>query len=107
MPTLIIRLNPQLLDNPDADIRYQLPELLTERSGSGILYDGYDYVGSEPFLVIFLNVSDTELALVDIIDVIENVSVLGNNLQLAAVVAIDHDGKYEVVYPLGFVGSIM
>jgi hypothetical protein len=36
MPTIAVRLDPQLLDNPDADIRYRLPELLSERSAGVI-----------------------------------------------------------------------
>ena len=32
MATVVIRLDPQLLDNPDADLRYRLPAILAELS---------------------------------------------------------------------------
>jgi hypothetical protein len=62
--TLAIRLDPQLLDNPDADIRYRLPDILAEPSGGVISDDGYDYVGTQPLMVVFLKVSQLNLALV-------------------------------------------
>lgn len=54
MIDIAIRLNPQQLANPDLDIRYLLPDLLAQQSGGQIQDDGYDYVGSIPFLVVFL-----------------------------------------------------
>ncbi len=43
MPTILLELDPQLLANPDADLRYVVPELLCERSGGLLVSDGYEY----------------------------------------------------------------
>jgi hypothetical protein len=107
MPTIIVRLNPQLLDNPDADIRYRLPDLLAERSGGVISDDGYDYVGDEPLLVLFLKASKLKPALACVLDVIQNVRVLGNDLRRAVVVAVRRRGGHDVAYPPDFAGPFL
>src|SRR4051812_36032468 len=101
MPTIAIRLDPQELENPDADLRYRLPELFNERSGGTITDDGYDYVGSQPLMVLFLKAAKLPSALACVVDVIENVPVLGCNLRPGTVVAVERKSGYEVVYPPG------
>jgi hypothetical protein len=105
--SIVVRIDPQLLENPDADIRYVLPDLLAERSSGIITDDGYDYMGETPLLMLYLQVSDLQLALACILDIVQHVRVLGNNLEQAVVVAIKNDNDYEVVYPLNFTGSFM
>ena len=102
MATLAVRLDPRLLDNPDADIRYRLPDLLAKRSKGIISDDGYDYIGEQPLLVLFLKASELKAALACVLDVIENVRVLGNDLRPAAVVAVKRQDRHEVVYPPDF-----
>jgi hypothetical protein len=104
--TLAIRLDPQMLDKPDLDIRYRLPDLLAERSAGDILDDGYDYAG-ERLLVVFLKVSRLETALACVLDVVENVPVVGCLLRPGAVVAVEHRDGWEVVYPPGFTGPFL
>ena len=99
MNTIAIKLRSERLLNPDADIRYTLPDLLIERCRGIISDGGYDYVGDSNDLVIFLNVSDLKKAMACIDDVFSNILVLGNDLRNGAVVAIERDGKYEVVFP--------
>jgi len=81
MKTITIRVDSSTLDNPDSDIRYHLPDLLAQRSGGVISDDGYDYVGDKPFLVIFVKSSSLDPKLACILDVIENVRVMGNDLR--------------------------
>jgi hypothetical protein len=107
MATVVVRLDPRLLDNPDADIRYRLPDLLVERSAGVITEDGYDYVGEGPLLVLFLKASKLQPALACVLDVVENVRVLDNDLRPAAVVAVERGGKHEVVYPADFAGPFL
>ena len=63
MHTVVIRLDPNFLTNPDADLRYVLPDLLVERSSGNFIDDGYDYLGHEPYLVLFLKTIDLQAAL--------------------------------------------
>ncbi|SRR5579871_613199 len=102
MAALVMRLDPRRLANPDLDIRYLLPDLLAERSGGVITDDGYDYVGEEPLLVLFFKVADLQAALACVLDVVENVRVLGNDLRPATVIAVERGGQHQVVFPREF-----
>ncbi len=106
MPKIAVRLDPQLLANPNLDIRYRLPDLLAERSAGVIRDDGYDYAG-ERLLVVFLKVSRLKLALACVLDVVENVPVAGSLLGPGAVVAVERKAGWEVVYPPGFTGPFL
>ena len=99
MDCIAIKLDPELLTNPDADMRYALPDLLVKRSGGVIQDDGYDYVGQSNAMVVFLKVSDLDRAKACITDVITNVKVLENDLRTVATVAVQKGEKFEVVYP--------
>lgn len=105
MPTLAIRLDPGRLPNPDTDIRYVLPDLLIARSGGALSDEGYDYVGEEPYLILFLGVHDGAKGLAVVKEIIASEEVCGNKLSEAAVVALKEDVRYEVVYPVGFTGE--
>lgn len=105
--TIVVRMDLQLLENPDANIRYVLPDLLADRSKGIITPDGYDYVGDTPFLMLYLKVSDLQSALSCILDVVKNVRVLDNHLEQAVVLAVKNNNGYEVVYPLNLTGSFM
>lgn len=102
--TIALRINPQLLGNPDADVRYQQPDLIVERSGKTISEDGYDYVGIEAFLVLYFKATELESAIACILDIVKHEHVLGNNLKDCTVVAVDQGSSYDVVYPKSFVG---
>jgi hypothetical protein len=107
MHTVVIRLDPLLLEKPDADIRYRLPDLLAERSGGEIVDQGYDYVGDQPLMVLFLSAADLARALACVLDVVENVRVLGNDLRRGTAVAVEREGGYEVIYPPGHTGQFL
>lgn len=47
MQTIIVLLNPGKLTNPDADLRYDIPDRIEEISNGEILDNGYDYVDTE------------------------------------------------------------
>jgi hypothetical protein len=101
MYTIAIKLYAAHLSNPDLDIRYVLPDLLKERSGGIISDDGYDYVGDDNDLVLFLKATDLQRAVACIQDVITTVPVLGNDLRTGATVAVKSGHKYRVIYPPG------
>jgi hypothetical protein len=107
MATVVVRLDPRRLDTPDADIRYALPDLLAERSGGLVTDDGYDYAGEGSLLVLFLQAAEVEPAVACVLDVVQNVRVLGNDLRPAAVVALARGTEFEVVYPLNFAGPFL
>jgi hypothetical protein len=107
MHTIVLRLDPAELMNPDLDLRYQLPDLLAERSGGLIQDNGYDYVDGSRLLLLFLKVTELGSSLACIREVIEHFRVLDNDLRQGVVVAIAGEDGYEVVYPPGFVGPFL
>jgi len=102
MLSVAIRLDPRRLMEADADLRYRIPDLLTGRSSGAIEDNGYDYVGEPPCLVIFLRVRDASSALAMICDLVRNEEILGDRLTEAAVVAIEENDVFKVIYPEGF-----
>jgi len=99
MDTIAIKLHAENLANPDLDIRYVLPDLLKERAGGIISDDGYDYVGDDNDLVLFLKVTDLQRAVACIIDVLAGDRVLGNDLKAGAIVGVAQEDGYRVIYP--------
>ena len=98
--TIVVRLDPQLLDNPDADIRYTLPDRLAEISGGVIEDDGYDYgPGEAPQIFIFLAAANLDLFVSQVIQFLQTERMFDNDLSSTAVVAVESDGVYRVVYP--------
>jgi hypothetical protein len=105
MSTIYVRLDPRKLQNPDLDIRYALPDLISEKSNGAVTDDGYDYAGDVPYLVIALSTEDIAQGMLWVMDTLEHARILGNDLLPAAVVAIDYDGQKVVKYPNNFQGS--
>lgn len=54
MPTIVIRLDPAALADPNADLRYQIPDLLEARTDGLLRDDGYDYERDTDAMLIFL-----------------------------------------------------
>jgi hypothetical protein len=104
MPTIAIRLDPDLLDNPDADLRYLIPDLIVAAGGGFAAGDGYDYdvMGR---MILYLAVTDLAAGLSAVEAVLDHQQPLGNHLRPAAIVAVaepdhcDDPQAYRVVFP--------
>ena len=59
--TFVIRVNPGDLTNPDADLRYAIPDLLQSRSGGRVQDNGFDYEDGD-VMAIFVSTFDPEWA---------------------------------------------
>jgi hypothetical protein len=59
---MVIRLDPHKLQNPDADLRYAIPDRLSEESPGLLAPDGYDYE-SGGAMQIYLSTPDVDAAL--------------------------------------------
>jgi hypothetical protein len=105
MPTIILKLTPELLTNPVADLRYAVPDLLVERSGDVIADDSYDYLDGTDEMLIFLQVTDVTRASQIILETLATEQILGNDLRPGCVVAVERDGRHEVIYPADFQGE--
>ena len=79
MPTVSLRLRPQDVVNPDADIRHVLPDLIASRSGGTVRENGYDYAKDDT-MVIFLDCDNIE-STVHLVELVLRTEVfLGNRL---------------------------
>lgn len=101
MELIAIKLRAVDLENPDADIRYELPDLLEARSNGVLSSNWYDYVGPKHDLVMFLDATELQPAVECVLEVVKNVRVLGNDLSRACVVAVRREGSFQVIYPEG------
>ena len=108
MATVILRLDPAKLGNPDLDLRYVLPELIVARSGGRLTDEGYDYAdddgGAAPCLLLFLGAEDADAALPVVLEILKTERVLDNDLSSVAV-AVEEGDEFQVVHPPGFDGE--
>ena len=113
MPSLLIRLDPGLLSNPDADLRYLLPDRLSELSNGLLRDDSYDYEEGTLAMLIFMKADDLATVVPMAISVLEHEKILGNHLATVARVGTCHAentyvlSDFVVVYPLSEAGSQM
>ena len=111
MPSIVIRLDPAKLSDPDLDMRYEIPDLLAARSGGILADDGYDYEegGDDedgPALLIFIRASSLDAGLPHVLALLRTDRLHGNDLAAAAVVGVSAEEAadattYEVVFPPG------
>ena len=101
MALIVIKLNPEELSDPNLDIRYVLPDLVIERSGGAAEDSGYDYAGERPDMYIFLSTESLPQVLSAVLSLVENETVLGNDLRRAAEVAVNDGTSWLGVYPPG------
>jgi hypothetical protein len=110
MPSVVIRIDPARLTDPDADLRYELPDMLSERSGGLVESEGYDYE-PEGVMQIYLDTADADLAVRHVITLLENEHLRGNHLARAAQIGVSEAYtaeacEFQIVYPRGVEGVI-
>lgn len=105
MDSIVIRVDPTALDEPNLDLRYHLPDLLVARSHGNLTDDGYDYCGETHALLIYMAAKDLKSALSCVIQVVEGEVFAGNALRHAVIVGVKRGDAYDAVYPLGSCGT--
>mgnify|MGYP001236014701 CR=1 FL=1 len=113
MPSIVIRLDPGKLANPDADLRYEIPDLLAARSDGALADDGYDYEADGDAMQIYLRITTAEVdhAVAMVIAFLETETLHDNDLSVAATVGVSESpgpvvSTFEIVYPRGVAGTI-
>lgn len=113
MPSLLIRIEPHLLTNPDLDLRYAFPDRLNKLSDGLIRDSGFDYEDGTPAMLIFLAADNLEAGVSLVIHVLETEAIYGNRLTDAATVGTsigdetDAAADFVVVYPVAAAGTRM
>lgn len=113
MPSILIRLDPRRMENPDTDLRYVVPDRLAEVS-SGILMDnGFDYEEGTDAMLIYLSTVNLDTALPFVIELLENEMIYENRLADSAKVGTspldetEYPADFAVVYPSAEAGARM
>jgi hypothetical protein len=112
MAGIVIRLNPQQLANPDADLRYRIPEMLEELSQGMIVDDGYTYDDDSDEMHVYLLTTRLDLALPLVLEFLRTAHPLGNDLSGngVAVGTSAYDPadtlEFHIVHPAGITGTI-
>ncbi len=112
MASIVIRLDPGQLKNPDADLRYEIPDLIAERSGGLVEANGYDYELDGNAMQIYLQTSDTGSAIQLIIQVLENEQLHDNDLSRGTQIGVNESDspaatEFTIVYPPGSSGVLL
>lgn len=113
MPSVLIRLDPRRMENPDTDLRYVVPCRLAEVS-SGILTDsGFDYEEGTDAMLIYMSTDNLDIALPFVIELLEKEMIYENRLADSAKVGTSQLDETEciadfsVVYPSAEAGARM
>jgi hypothetical protein len=83
MTVWALRLDPEALTNPDADLRYLVPEALAGGSDGALREDAYDYEPETGAMLLWF-LSDAPDALTRIVAFLHTARPMGNDLRPAA-----------------------
>lgn len=84
MPSVLIRLDPGRMENPDTDLRYVVPDRLAEVSGGLLTDGGYDYDEESDAMLIYLSTDNLDAALPFVIELLEKEMIYENRLSDSA-----------------------
>ncbi len=100
MITIAIKLDPEKLENPDTDLRYAIPQTVSEQSSVKITDEGFDYL-NDGSMAVFIGVQ-TRSDVSEVLDVLKNERILENRITDSAIVGVDEGQGYDVVFPEGY-----
>ncbi len=103
-PDIVIRLIPERLANPDADLRYDLPDLIQRLTNGAATDNGY---GPNDEMYVFLRWDGAESTMAAVLRVLETERLHGNDLAVAATVAVGRHPRYRTVFPEGEGGELL
>ena len=101
MQTIIIVLNPGKLENPDLDLRYDIPDRIEEVSNGAIQDNGYDYIDAEegqpgPLMGIWLRTESAGENWPVIVKLFQEERFQGNDLSLSAEILISENDTEDI-----------
>lgn len=97
MQTIIVKLNPALMRNPDLDIRYVLPDTVETYTNKSIMDQGYDYLNDPNHsLAIWLSCMNAERDYLKVLECFKEQHILNNNLLHCAEIYISADQVAEL-----------
>lgn len=109
MQTIIIKLSPSKLSNPDLDLRYIVPDAIEKETNGAIQDNGYDYLSDGSIgnhsIGIWLSTEDAKGGYPLITELFRREKFLGNDLSESAEIYISENDTEEIencslVYPV-------
>ena len=103
MQTIVVLLYPERLENPNADLRYDVPERIEVDTNGKIINDGYDYL-EEDQMAIYLQAEDAKTAYPWIVELFQKEQFCENDLSKTAEIYISEKefadiSECEKVFP--------
>ena len=104
MQTIIIKLDPEKLDNPDLDIISYLPVRAEEYTGSAVSDNGFDYIDGD-VIAVWLETEDARANAQRVIELMKSERFCDNDLSQSAEVFVSEEDCAEIqdcerVYPI-------
>ena len=97
MGSIVIKLNPQKLINPDADIRYLISDKVEELTLGKVTGNGYDYLDDEvSSMVIFFKSSDPKEDIAFVLEILSNNSFKCNQIHGIAEIFLSDKSDKEL-----------
>ncbi len=87
MQTIIVKLSPEKLTNPDLDLRYDIPETLEKATDGAISDNGYDYL-SDGSIGVWLSTENAQQSYPRVVEVFRKQKFLDNDLSQSAEIFI-------------------
>ncbi len=103
MQTIIVRLSPDKLQNPDLDLRYDIPEALEKATNGAISDNGYDYLPDNS-IAVWLQTENAEQSYPSVVELFKKKKFLNNDLSQYAEIYISENDSDDIencrkVYP--------
>ncbi len=103
MQTIIVRLAPERLNNPDLDLVYAIPVALETATKNAISDNGYDYLADNT-IAIWLSAENAEQSYPLVVQLFREEKFLENDLSQSAEIYISQEDTAEfdscrLVYP--------
>ena len=87
--SVVLRLDPSLMDNPALEVRGELESMVrTASPGLAFEDDGYGFARNSDAMLLSYATSDPDRLVEGIVNVLARTRVLGNDLAAAAIVAV-------------------
>lgn len=100
MQTIIIKLTPEKLENPDLDLCYSIPDRIEEVSNGKILDNGYDYLddapGSLSSIGIWLKTDSAREDYPMIVELFCKEKIMGNDLSSSVEIYISENDTEDI-----------
>lgn len=94
MQTIIIKLNPEKLLNPDLDLCYCIPERIEEISNGAVQDNGYDYIDNQ-ILGIWLQTESASKFYPIIVKLLQEEKFLDNDLSQSVEIYISENNSED------------